>query len=93
MRKIYFLILFLLVCATLKAQSEEERWVDSVYNSLTAEQRVGQLVNVRANLPNKAYFVEIQQLIEKYNIGGVTFFRTDAEPLLKQTNEIGRAHV
>lgn len=86
MRKIYFLILFLLVCATLKAQSEEERWVDSVYNSLTAEQRVGQLVNVRANLPNKAYFVEIQQLIEKYNIGGVTFFRTDAEPLLKQTN-------
>ncbi|MBR5663468.1 MAG: hypothetical protein IKX01_01900 [Bacteroidales bacterium] len=69
------------------AQDAEDRWVDSVYNSLTAEQRVGQLIYVRANLPNKTYFAEVQRLIEKYNIGGVTFFRTDAEPLLKQVNE------
>ena len=86
MRRIYLSIILLFVCGAVKAQSDEDRWVDSVYNSLTAEQRVGQLINVRTNLPNKAYFTEVQQLIEKYNIGGVTFFRTDAEPLLKQVN-------
>ena len=87
MRKIYILVVLAFLCLVAKAQSDEDRWVDSVYNSLTAEQRVGQLVNVRANLPNKAFFAEIQQLIAQYNIGGVTFFRTDAEPLLKQVNE------
>lgn len=87
MKKLYFSIIILLFCFVAKAQSDEDRWVDSVYNSLTMEQRVGQLINVRANLPNKVYFAEIQELIEKYNIGGVTFFRTDAEPLLRQVNQ------
>ena len=87
MRKIYIFIAFLAISLTAAAQSDEDRWVDSVYNSLTQEQRVGQLINVRANLPNKPYFGEVQQLIEKYNIGGVTFFRTDATPLLKQVNQ------
>ena len=87
MRKIYLLLTLLLWCFVAAAQTEEDKWVDSVYNSLTNEQRVGQLINVRANLPNKPYFAEVQGLIERYNIGGVTFFRTDAEPLLKQVNE------
>ena len=86
MRKIYLLLTLLLWCFVAAAQTEEDQWVDSVYNSLTNEQRVGQLINVRANLPNKPYFAEVQGLIERYNIGGVTFFRTDAEPLLKQVN-------
>ena len=86
MRKLYLLAIISFVCVIARAQSDEERWVDSVYNSLTVEQRVGQLVNVRANLPNKPCFAEIEDLIARYNIGGVTFFRTDAEPLLKQVN-------
>lgn len=87
MKKLYFALILLLLGTLVWAQSDEDRWVDSVYNSLNDEQRVGQLINVRANLPNKAYFAEVQQLIEKYNIGGVTFFRTDAAPLLAQVNE------
>ena len=86
MRKIYLFVVFLALGLFAAAQSDEDRWVDSVYNSLTAEQRVGQLINVRANLPNQAYFAEVQELIKKYDIGGVTFFRTNAEPLLKQVN-------
>ena len=31
------------------AQDAESRWVDSVYNSLTLEQRVAQLICMRAN--------------------------------------------
>ena len=87
MRKLCVSIIIVFFCMTAKAQSIEDRWVDSVYNSLTKEQRVGQLINVRANLPNKPYFAEIQELIEKYNIGGVTFFRSDATPLLAKVNQ------
>ena len=86
MRKLYIFLFFIFCGVFANAQSDEDRWVDSVYNSLTMQQRVGQLINVRANLPNSAYFKEVQQLIEQYNIGGVTFFRTDAAPLLDQVN-------
>lgn len=79
--------LLLLISVNALAQDGEDRWVDSVYNSLTLEQRVGQLFNLRANDPNKDFNAYIDEYIEKYNIGGVTFFRTDAEKLLIQANE------
>ena len=69
------------------AQDAETRWVDSVYNSLTLEQRVGQLICLRANLPDKPYFEEVGEYVKKYNIGGVCFFRGDAEPQVQKTNE------
>ena len=87
MKRYCFLIIVFMAGLVANAQSAEDCWVDSVYNSLTQEQRVGQLINVRANQPNKPYLTEVQALIDKYNVGGVTFFRTDAEPLLRQVNE------
>ena len=44
-------------------------------------------MNLRANQPNKDFDIKVDEYIEKYNIGGVTFFRTDAEKLLLQANE------
>ena len=69
------------------AQDAESRWVDSVYNSLTLEQRVGQLICMRANQPSKPFYEDVAKYIKKYNIGGVCFFRADAEAQVKQTNE------
>ena len=86
MKKIVFSLL-LLISINIYAQNDEDRWVDSVYNTLTLEQRVGQLFNLRANDPNKEFNDYIDDYIERYNVGGVTFFRTDAEKLLKQANE------
>lgn len=65
----------------------ESRWVDSVYNSLTIEQRVAQLICLRANNPDKPFKEEVGKYIKKYNIGGVCFFRADAEAQVKKTNE------
>lgn len=87
MKKILFSFISLIISLNVFSQNSEERWVDSVFNSLTLEQQVGQLMNLRANQPNKDFDVKIAEYIDKYNIGGVTFFRTDAELLLKQTNE------
>ena len=66
--------------------SPMEQWVDSVYNSLTVEQRVGQLICMRANLPDKPFFETVGKYIKQYNIGGVCFFRADAEEQVNQTN-------
>jgi len=69
------------------AQDAETRWVDSVYNSLTLEQRVAQLICMRANQPSKPFDENVAKYIKKYNIGGVCFFRADAEAQVKQTND------
>ena len=60
----------LLVCLVLAfsatqgfAQDAESRWVDSVYNSLTLEQRVGQLICMRANLPDKPFEEKVGKYI------------------------------
>lgn len=69
------------------AQDAESRWVDSVYNSLTLEQKVGQLICMRANQPSKPFYEDVAKYIKKYNIGGVCFFRADADAQVRKTNE------
>ena len=68
------------------AQDAETRWVDSVYNSLTLEQRVAQLICVRANQPDEPFYEKVGKYIKQYNIGGVCFFRAEAEAQVNQTN-------
>ena len=68
------------------AQDAESRWVDSVYNSLTVEQRVAQLICMRANQPDKPFYENVAKYIKQYNIGGVCFFRAEAEDQVNQTN-------
>lgn len=55
---------------------EQEYWVDSVYNSLSETQRLGQLFNIAAysNQTEKQY-AALEDLIAKYNVGGLTFFQ------------------
>lgn len=61
-------------------------WADSVYSSLTVEQRIAQLIFVRANYPGQPYFKSIDTLISNYNIGGVVFFKGNPITQAKQTN-------
>lgn len=86
-RSVVFVFLAFVFAGQLKAQDAESRWVDSVYNSLTLEQRVAQLICMRANNPDKPFDANVAKYIKKYNIGGVCFFRADAEAQVKQTNE------
>ncbi len=87
-RKISLSLLLLLTISIgqVFAQNAEDRWVDSVYNSLSTEQRVAQLICVRANQPDKPYYQEVAKYIKQYNIGGVCFFRNDLVAQVEQTN-------
>lgn len=71
---------------SLEASAAQTRWVDSVYNSLSLNERIAQLLVVRANQPNQEYDSRIDEWIRHYNIGGVTFFKGKPETQLLQTN-------
>ncbi len=59
-----------------KTQQTEDQWVDSVLQSMTQEQRIGQLFMMAAysNKTDK-HKKEIDELVSKYNIGGLIFFQ------------------
>ncbi len=55
--------------------NHNQGWVDSVFNSMTLDQKVGQLLMPRGNFSGQSYKPEIiYDWIEKYHIGGVAFF-------------------
>ena len=86
-KQVLTLIMGVLFAGQINAQDAEARWVDSVYNSLSLEQRVGQLICMRANSPGKPFEQAVADYITRYDIGGVCFFKADAVPQVKQTNE------
>jgi len=55
---------------------KEQQWVDSVFTSLTPEQRLGQLFFITA-FSNKdaAHTRQIEKLIKQHNIGGLMFLQ------------------
>ena len=87
-----FLVLTgLLLSMQLSAQNHKQRrratrWADSVYQSLSLEERIGQLIIARANYSHRPYDTRLDEYIKKYDIGGVCFF--DGEPVsqARQTN-------
>ena len=53
-----------------------EHWVDSVFHSLSPDQRIGQLFMVAAySNSDKAHIKEVKKLIEESGIGGLIFFQ------------------
>lgn len=51
-------------------------WVDSVYQKMTLDERIGQLFMVAAySNKNKAHLNDLSLLIEQYHIGGLIFFQ------------------
>jgi beta-glucosidase-like glycosyl hydrolase/CubicO group peptidase (beta-lactamase class C family) len=56
--------------------SSENKWVDSVYNQMTFDQKVGQLFMVAAySNKDEAHCLEIEKLITESKVGGLIFFQ------------------
>lgn len=62
-------------------------WVDSVYQSLTLQEKIGQLMMVAA-YSNKSdgHRQHITNLVQKYSVGGLIFFQGSPSRQLKLTN-------
>ncbi|WP_224490186.1 glycoside hydrolase family 3 N-terminal domain-containing protein [Robertkochia flava] len=53
---------------------KQSQWVDSVYNAMTLDERIGQLFMVQAfSNKEKSYNETIESLIRDYHIGGIIF--------------------
>jgi len=74
-----FLYISLLLLGTISSYSqdiEQRVWVDTQLEKLSLEEKITQLMMVRAySNKGKDHTKEIESLIKKYNIGGLTFFQ------------------
>ena len=99
MNKHTLLIIFLLlsyvtaqsqITPNLYSSADERRmlhWVDSVFNSMTEEERIGQLfMPVIDPLTESRNISRIVKLINEQKIGGILFQRGDPESQIKVTN-------
>jgi len=85
MKKVTVMVLmFLMAIGVLDAQKiyqkadtlAQSEWVDSVFNALTPEQRIGQLFMVAAySNRDEKHYKEVDKLITDHNIGGLIFFQ------------------
>ena len=98
MRYILSLIFCLSLIPTLVAQDAshplahkdlqaQQKWVDSIYNNMSIEEKVGQLFMVRAfSDSKKSNQKAVAQLINKYHIGGLIFSTGGPIAQAKQNN-------
>ncbi|MEN0003393.1 MAG: glycoside hydrolase family 3 N-terminal domain-containing protein [Bacteroidota bacterium] len=65
-----------------------EQWVDSVYNTLTEDERIGQLFMLRAhsNL-GQDHIDKVKRQIREYHVGGLCFFQGTPEKQVALINE------
>lgn len=66
---------FLKPSPTYPAPLSEKSWADSVFRSLTPDQRIGQLFMVAAYSNEKTDTAQIKKLIDSCGIGGLIFFQ------------------
>lgn len=74
----FFLLLFINSNAqqNVPYKQSEKEWVDSIYNSLTVRQRIGQLFMLRANSVVDSFEIKKLSLqIDTFAIGGLCFFK------------------
>ena len=97
-----FIIFMLLLCTSTQAQvtpnlysSTDERkmlhWVDSVFDRMTEEERIGQLFMIIADPSTESRNINmLVRLINEQKIGGILFQRGDPELQVMVTNRVQR---
>lgn len=101
MRRTYFLFIIVqLSCVAGKAQSGLQRssaaqyWTDSVFNSLTPDQRIAQLMILRLSAYDFKtrtpiyYDSPVAEAIKKYNVGGICPFQGNPVELANIINKL-----
>jgi beta-N-acetylhexosaminidase len=96
MFKIHFLLFCLFISSTVQSQSGpaflqdyNKTWVDSVFNTLTLDQKIGQLLMPRGNYSGKPHDeAKLEQWVRDYKIGGIVFFATNPSRQALLTNRL-----
>lgn len=82
MVRILIVLYAVLVSVVCRAQSgsinwnKSNSWVDSVYNSLTEDERIGQLFMVDVwTMRDSSHYNYVESLVRDYKVGGLIFFK------------------
>jgi len=63
-----------------EAEILEQNWVDSIYNVLTEDERIGQTFMIRAHSDKgRDYVQKVMDLVKTYRVGGLCFFQGTPE--------------
>lgn len=85
----------LLLCTQMPADAQKmsrSQWVDSVYNSLSETERIGQLFMVAAYSGGKSYNeADVTKLVEANQVGGLIFMQGTPEAQAEQNNKYQKA--
>ncbi|MEI7663483.1 MAG: glycoside hydrolase family 3 N-terminal domain-containing protein, partial [Bacteroidota bacterium] len=87
------ILLFLLTGLQFRALPAvtDSTWVDSVYRSLSPEQRIAQLLIIRAySCRDSVYNDSLNQIVQKFNVGGLCFFKGSPVNQATLTNRLQR---
>lgn len=83
----HYLLFLLWLPLNLSGQTAEDVWVEQTLNTLTLDQRIGQLFTIRAHSDLGADHVEeVERQIKTYHVGGVCFFQGEADKHLSLIN-------
>ncbi len=91
MRKFLIATLFFISAKSFCQNNMAQIWADSVYNTLSEEERIAQLMVVRLSAYNSStktaifYDKQVSDLIKQYNVGGICVFQGSP---VKQANII-----
>lgn len=67
-------------------------WAEKTYNSMTLDEKVGQLFMIRAHSDkDRKHEEEVKQYIKDYHVGGLCFFQGTPTKQARLTNEFQRA--
>jgi beta-N-acetylhexosaminidase len=80
----------IITLSTINAQnftSHESYWVDSVFKTLTIDDKIGQLIIVRAHSDKgPEHIADVEKLVQKNKVGGLCFFQGTPEKQAELTN-------
>ena len=89
---LFILPLLLLLSATHPTPKDTnpsaEAWVETTFNSMTPDERLGQLFAIRAHSDKGAEHIKsVEDQIKKYHVGGLCFFQGTPEKQAELTNK------
>lgn len=88
-KKYLSILIFMIVALIAKAQSnlDQQAWVDSVFASMSTDQKIGQIFMVRAfSKPDPIEASRIVSIIDSFHVGGMCFFQGNPTRQAELTN-------
>ncbi|MDZ7649634.1 MAG: hypothetical protein U5K54_22115 [Cytophagales bacterium] len=72
LKKVFFSILFILTQLNLQAQDQKKHWIDSVFQTLNTQEKIGQLFMISADAyTTPESLEELSDLVRSYRPGAI----------------------